>query len=388
MRTLIAALLLLAGPALGQPAVPAPLTADTPTTTVVGNTFIAPAGWTVSVRGPATILEPPEGDSWIALVDVEGEGRRRGDRGGVGGVQAGREVAAQGHERRARQGRLVEAQAYEYQTSPNEKRGVQALAAFANGRWTVVVVDMARCGRREARRAGRPDLRPAAAEGLQRASRSRARSANTLDSGAHRATLTEFVETGQKELGVPGVSLGIVQDGKVVFAGGFGVRELGKPAKVDGDTLFMIASNTKALTTLLLAKLVDEKQAHVGHAGDDAAAVVQARRRRDDEAGARAAPDLRVHRHAAPGPRVAVRVQGRHAGERARRRSATMQPTSKFGELFQYSNLMAAAGGLHRRARRCIPKMELGAAYDKAMQTRVFEPARHEVDDVRLQARA
>src|SRR6185295_13824556 len=47
------------------------LTADTPETTVLGNTFIAPAGWSLSVRGPATILEAPEGDSWIALVDVQ-----------------------------------------------------------------------------------------------------------------------------------------------------------------------------------------------------------------------------------------------------------------------------------------------------------------------------
>jgi CubicO group peptidase (beta-lactamase class C family) len=62
------------------------------------------------------------------------------------------------------------------------------------------------------------------------------------------------------ELGVPGVSLGIVQDGKVVFADGFGVRELGKKERPDADTLFMIASNTKAMTTLMLAKLVDEKK--------------------------------------------------------------------------------------------------------------------------------
>jgi CubicO group peptidase (beta-lactamase class C family) len=42
-----------------------------------------------------------------------------------------------------------------------------------------------------------------------------------------------------------------------VFAGGFGVKEIGGTAKPDADSLFMIASNTKALTTLMLAKLVD-----------------------------------------------------------------------------------------------------------------------------------
>src|SRR4029450_8458062 len=47
-----------------------PLAADTPSTTVAGHTFIAPAGWTVSVKGKATIVEAPEGDSRIVFVDV------------------------------------------------------------------------------------------------------------------------------------------------------------------------------------------------------------------------------------------------------------------------------------------------------------------------------
>jgi hypothetical protein len=46
------------------------LAADTPQTTVEGNTFIAPAEWKMDVRGVATILEAPEGGSRIALVDV------------------------------------------------------------------------------------------------------------------------------------------------------------------------------------------------------------------------------------------------------------------------------------------------------------------------------
>ncbi len=45
---------------------------------------------------------------------------------------------------------------------------------------------------------------------------------------------------------------------KVVFAGGFGVKTLGRPDPVDADTLFLAVSNTKAMTTLLLAELVDE----------------------------------------------------------------------------------------------------------------------------------
>lgn len=61
---------------------------------------------------------------------------------------------------------------------------------------------------------------------------------------------------------VPGIAVGIVKDGKLVFAKGYGVRELGKPDKVDADTLFAIASNSKAFTTAALAILVDEGKLH------------------------------------------------------------------------------------------------------------------------------
>ena len=61
-----------------------------------------------------------------------------------------------------------------------------------------------------------------------------------------------------KKLDVPGVGLAFVEDGRVVWEGGLGVKELGKPDAVDAETLFMAASNTKGMTTLLLAKLVDE----------------------------------------------------------------------------------------------------------------------------------
>jgi len=58
----------------------------------------------------------------------------------------------------------------------------------------------------------------------------------------------------------PGMAIAIVKDGKVVSAKGYGLRELGKPDKVDENTLFAIASNSKAFTTASLAILVDEKK--------------------------------------------------------------------------------------------------------------------------------
>ena len=58
----------------------------------------------------------------------------------------------------------------------------------------------------------------------------------------------------------PGMAIAIVKDDKVVFAKGYGTRELGKTAPVDADTVFAIASNSKAFTTAALAILVDEKK--------------------------------------------------------------------------------------------------------------------------------
>ena len=51
----------------------------------------------------------------------------------------------------------------------------------------------------------------------------------------------------------------------------------------------------------------------------------------------------------------------------------TMQPTSKFGEVFQYSNLMAAAAG-YIGAHLVYPNQPLGIAYDEAMQKKIFDP--------------
>ena len=130
MQTLAIALFVV-GRFLAQAAAPAaaPLAADTPKTTVPGNTFIAPAGWTVSVRGPATILAPPEGDSWIALVDVDAKDADAAIAAAWAAYKPDAKWPLKVSNDAPGQGRLVEAaQSYEYQTSPNEKRGVQALA--------------------------------------------------------------------------------------------------------------------------------------------------------------------------------------------------------------------------------------------------------------------
>ncbi|WP_245586333.1 serine hydrolase [Olivibacter sitiensis] len=70
--------------------------------------------------------------------------------------------------------------------------------------------------------------------------------------------LDQYVERVLDSFQVPGLSIGIVKDGEVVLAKGYGVRKLGEQAKVDENTLFCIASNSKAFTATALAILIDE----------------------------------------------------------------------------------------------------------------------------------
>ena len=91
------------------------------------------------------------------------------------------------------------------------------------------------------------------------------RKAHPLD--ADRIALaTSFVRDVMQQFGIPGVGLGLIDGGKVVFEGGLGVKTLGMPDPVDADTLFLAASNTKAMTTLLLAEAGRRAQTALGPA--------------------------------------------------------------------------------------------------------------------------
>jgi len=373
MRTLTLALLLsfcgVAQSAAPDQTAKERLSADTPKSTVLGNTFIAPAGWSVAVHGPATIVEAPEGDSRIIIVDVRAKDADAAVAAGWAAYQPPKwplKVATDVPDKDGWSKRRN----YTYQTSPNERRDVTVSVQLANEAWTVVIYDMAEAvgekrGAQVALMLGK--LLP---KGYSRETFA-GKKAQRLDA-ARIAQLTKFIEDGQRALGVPGVSIGLVQDGKVVFSGGFGVRELGGSAKVDGDTLYMIASNTKGLTTLLLAKLVDAgkitweqpvtqllPQFKLGNADTTRRVLVE---------------------HlicACTGlPRQDMDWLFQFKGvtpEDALATLGTVQPTSKFGEMFQYSNLLAGAAGF-TGGHVLYPQLEIGAAYDKAMQTEVFDP--------------
>ncbi|MDI1444337.1 serine hydrolase [Polyangium sp. 6x1] len=357
-------------PAAVQPASAQTLSADTPSKTAAGHTFIAPAGWSLRENGNAVILEAPEGGSWIALVDAQAKDAEAALAEAWAAYRPDAEWPLRSTWPTPNKDGWQDQRTYTYQTSPNELRTVTARTMRHGDRWTVRISDMANAvaGKREAQLALVFDqLLP---KGYVRETFA-GRKAHKLDA-ARVAELEAFITRAQQTLSVPGISIGVVQDGEVVFAGGFGVRELGKQALVDADTTYLIASNTKSLTTLMLGKLVDEGKLSWEtpvttllpefKLGDpDTTSKVQVKHLLCACTG--------LPRHdlewllgpAGATPALALTILGR------------MQPTSKFGEMYQYSNPIAAAAGLVG-GHVAFPGLELGAAYDQVMATRVFGP--------------
>ena len=72
------------------------------------------------------------------------------------------------------------------------------------------------------------------------------------------AGLDAHVARAMKEFAVPGMAVAVVKEGRVVHAKGYGVRRLGEPGAVDADTLFGIASNTKAFTCAAISMLAED----------------------------------------------------------------------------------------------------------------------------------
>lgn len=70
--------------------------------------------------------------------------------------------------------------------------------------------------------------------------------------------LDALVVKAMKDFGTPGVAVGVVKDGKVVYLKGHGVRDLSSGKPVTANTLFAIASCTKAMTASAIGALVDD----------------------------------------------------------------------------------------------------------------------------------
>jgi CubicO group peptidase (beta-lactamase class C family) len=73
-------------------------------------------------------------------------------------------------------------------------------------------------------------------------------------------SLTAYIENARIKFNVTGVSVGIIKDGKVLLLKGFGYRDAQEKTEVTGETIFGVASLTKAFTAASIAILVDQKK--------------------------------------------------------------------------------------------------------------------------------
>ncbi|WP_404479088.1 serine hydrolase domain-containing protein [Novosphingobium sp. BL-52-GroH] len=334
--------------------------------------FSVPDGWSVERREEATILRPAEQTNFIAIVEV--------------GAQPDAAVAAAAawkvlgptqpwpvrlvSNRAGRDGWEASA-IVDYQVPPSLHTVVVAAPHLSKGRWTVLIQSSAEdvAERRGAAFGSVWDtLQPA---GYVRESFA-GRNAHKLD--AKRVhTIKAFVSDAMKRLEIPGVALALIQNKKIVYEGGFGVREVGRSDQINMHTRFLVASNTKGMTTLLLAKLVDEGRL----SWDQPVASAYADFRLGD-------PDLTskvLVRQLVCACTGLPRRDFEWAFGRSRETPAsivfselaTTNPTSGFGSTFQYSNTLAAAAG-YVAGHVLYPDKEIGTAYDRAMQDKVFRP--------------
>ena len=341
-------------------------------TTPSGATFTVSPGWSQKTASKLVELVAPEGDYRITLVDV-GPAKDAGE----AAIQAWKLWAPNQTRpaklitaRPARNG-WVERQVIDYETSPNEKRSLYAIAYRAGPNWTVLLADGAEATA-EKRLAAialvSQSLRPA---GYQRETFAGLK-AHPMDAGRI-AALRSFVEQSMKELGVPGAAIAVTDRSRTLLAGGIGVRAIDEQTPVDGDTTFAIASNTKGMGTLLLAKLVDEGKLK----WDQPVTQVYPPFR----LGSEQTTSKVLVKHlvcACTGlPRKDYQVifnsDPKAAAKDTFAQLAATEPTSGFGEVFQYNNLMASAAG-YVGGYLTNPEADLDRAFERAVTDEVWRP--------------
>ncbi len=181
-----------------------------------------------------------------------------------------------------------------------------------------------------------------------------------------------FIEDVIQKTRTPGLSIAVVEGDRIVYAKGFGVREVDRSDPVTSDTLMMIGSVTKSLTTLLMATLVDDKV----FAWTDPVTAVHPSFRLGD---ADLTRELHMEHLACactglPRKDLPLALNHQHKSPSAVfNELAVMTPSTQFKETFQYQNHMLAAAG-YIAAKTLDPKGEPGAVYDRAMQERLLNP--------------
>lgn len=184
-------------------------------------------------------------------------------------------------------------------------------------------------------------------------------------------SLVTFADEARAALDAQGVSLAVVRDGEVVYSTGIG-QTAEDGAAVTADTYMMIGSTTKTMTTLLMAQAVDEGaftwDTPVVEVDPDFAVAS------DEITQQLTMANLVCACTGVPRRDYEMIYNGGLTAEDTIAQLRTFQFFTDFGEAFQYSNQLVAAGG-YETARALDPETDdLFASYDALMQARIFEP--------------
>jgi CubicO group peptidase (beta-lactamase class C family) len=179
------------------------------------------------------------------------------------------------------------------------------------------------------------------------------------------AGLDQYVERAMKEWHVPGLAIAIVKDDSVVYAKGFGVRELGKPDRVDSHTIFAIGSNSKAFTSAAVGIMVDRKKMR----WDDKVTSYLPNFQLHDPYVTReiTVRDALSHRSGLGRQGDMLWYGTSYDRDEILRRTRFLEPNSSFRSQFGYSNIMFLAAG-QSTARAA------GERWDDVIISEIFRP--------------
>ena len=339
-------------------------------TTAGGTEIPLLKGWWLTPQPAFTQLEDPERELWLGVVEARSPTPEAAIREAWASVRPGFDRPTEQILTPPPTGGFDELAVVTYADSAASERAQLAVAKRKGDRTVVALIDgkkaaLDRHGAEIDRVVGGIKLPGAAEEDLS------AVSPAPLE-GERLRRFDQFVAEARDKMKVPGVVVSVVQHGHVVFERGYGVRELGKPASVDPDTLMLIGSTTKPMTTLLMAKLVDE-----GRFRWETPVTELMPSFALGDAKATAVITMQHLVCACTGmPRRDFELlfdYGKATPEKLLDSLKTMAPTTGFGETFQYSNQLVAAAGFVV-GHLLEPARPVGEAYDTAMQRKVFDP--------------
>src|SRR3954469_15434891 len=163
---------------------------------------------------------------------------------------------------------------------------------------------------------------------------------------------------------VPGAGIAIVRNDSVIYARGYGVREIGKPAPVTERTVFAIGSSSKAFTAAAVAMLVDDKKVSL----DGKASLSLPGFQLADPYASRelTVRDLLSHRSGLARGELAWYGSGFDRDEIVRR-VRFLQPTWSFRSQFVYQNIMYIAAGQ-------VVAHTANTSWDDFVKARIFAP--------------